>query len=133
MKRRILAFFIVLILAGITVGMKVAANPAVDRWLRNSIVEQAEKHLGVNVQLGKLERNIILTRITLTDVTLRDLKGSGNSISVSRLAVAIDPYAFFRGKIVIKDLKLEGMFLDIVRLPTNAACWRSVPVTRVLP
>jgi hypothetical protein len=115
LKRRILAFFIVLILAGITVGMKIASNPAVDQWLRNSIVEQAEKHLGVHVQLGKLDRNIILTRITLTDVTLRDLKGSGNSISVSRLVVAIDPYAFFRGKIVIKDLKLEGMFLDIVR------------------
>ena len=95
--------------------MKVASNPAVDVWLRNSIVEQAEKHLGVHVQLGKLDRNIILTRITLNDVTLRDLKGSGNSISVSRLVVIIDPYAFFRGKIVIKDIKLEGMFLDIVR------------------
>jgi hypothetical protein len=137
LKRRILAFFIVLILAGITVGMKVAANPAVDRWLRNSIVEQAEKHLGVNVQLGKLERNIILTRITLTDVTLRDLKGSGNSISVSRLAVAIDPYAFFRGKIVIKDLKLEGMFLDIVRHEDGTVSvdplfpfWQTQPRTR---
>ncbi len=96
--------------------MKIAADPSVDRWLKKSIVEQAQKQLGVHVQLGGLERNIILTRITLTDVTLRDLKGSGNSISVSRLVVAIDPYAFFRGKIVIKDLKLEGMFLDVVRL-----------------
>jgi len=137
LKRRILAFFIVLILAGITVGMKVAANPAVDRWLRNSIVEQAEKHLGVQVQLGNLERNIILTRITLTDVTLRDLKGSGNSISVSRLVVTIDPYAFFRGKIVIKDLNLEGMFLDVVRHEDGAVAvdplfpfWQTQPRTR---
>ncbi|MCJ7498695.1 hypothetical protein MUP29_00420, partial [bacterium] len=115
MKRRILAFFIVLILTGITVGMKIASNPAVDRWLENTIVEQAAKHLGVHVELGKLDRNFILTRITLTDVTLRDLKGSGKSISMSRLVVAIDPYAFFRGKVVIKDLKLEDMSLDIVR------------------
>jgi len=95
--------------------MKIASHPAVDRWLRNTIIEQAQKHLGVHVQLGTLERNLTLTNITLTDVTLRDLKGTGNSISVSRLVVTIDPYAFFRGKIVIEDLKLEGMFLDIVR------------------
>ncbi|MGD8353804.1 MAG: hypothetical protein PVJ01_06520, partial [Pseudomonadota bacterium] len=65
MKRRILALFIILILAGITVGMKIAAHPSVDRWLRRTIVQQAEKHLGVRVQLGKLERNIFLTRLTL--------------------------------------------------------------------
>jgi len=137
LKRRILAFFIVLILSGFTVGMKVASNPAVDRWLRNSIVEQAEKHLGVYLQLGELERNIILTHITLTDVTLRDLKGSGNSITVSRLVVAIDPYAFFRGKILIKDLKLEGMFLDIVRHEDGTIAvdpifpfWQTQPRTR---
>lgn len=117
--------------------MRLAANPAIDRWLRNSIVEQAEKHLGVQVQLGNLERNIILTRITLTDVTLRDLKGSDNSISVSRLVVAIDPYAFFRGKIVIKDLNLEGMFLDIVRHEDGTVgvdplfpFWQTQPGTR---
>ena len=117
--------------------MKVASNPAVDRWLRNSIVEQAEKHLGVYLQLGELERNIILTRITLTDVTLRDLKGSGNSITVSRLVVAIDPYAFFRGKILIKDLKLEGMSLDIVRHEDGTIAvdplfpfWQTQPRTR---
>ena len=117
--------------------MKVASSPAVDGWLRNSIVEQAEKHLGVNVKLGKLERNILLTRITLTDVTLRDLKGSGNSISVSRLFVAIDPFAFFRGKIVIKDLKLEGMSLDIVRHEDGTVAvdplfpfWQTQPRTR---
>jgi len=115
LKRRILAFLIVLVLAGFTVGMKIASHPAVDRWLRNTIIEQAQKHLGVHLQLGSLERNLTLTNITLTDVTLRDLKGTGNSISVSRLVVTIDPYAFFRGKIVIEDLKLEGMFLDIVR------------------
>ncbi|MCK5308547.1 MAG: hypothetical protein KAJ73_08055, partial [Zetaproteobacteria bacterium] len=137
MKRRILAFFIVLILSGFTVGMKVVSNPAVDRWLRNSIVEQAEKHLGVYLELGELERNIILTRITLTDVTLRDLKGSGNSITVSRLVVAIDPYAFFRGKILIKDLKLEGMSLDIVRHEDGTIAvdplfpfWQTQPRTR---
>ena len=117
--------------------MRLAANPAIDRWLRNSIVEQAEKHLGVQVQLGNLERNIILTRITLTDVTLRDLKGSDNTISVSRLVVAIDPYAFFRGKIVIKDLNLEGMSLDIVRHEDGTVAvdplfpfWQTQPGTR---
>jgi autotransporter translocation and assembly factor TamB len=137
LKRRILAFFIVLVLTGITVGMKIAANPAVDQWLRNSIVEQAEKHLGVQVQLGTLERNIFLTRITLTDVTLRDLKGSGNSITLSRLVVVIDPYAFFRGKLLIKDLKLEGMSLDIVRHEDGSVAvdplfpfWQAQPDTR---
>ena len=117
--------------------MKIAAHPAVDRWLKNSIIEQAEKHLGVHVQLGKLERNIFLTRLTLTDVTLRDLKGSGNSISVSRLVVTVDPYAFFRGKVVIKDLKLEGMFLDIVRREDGTIAvdplfpfWQTQPRTR---
>jgi len=115
LKRRILAFLVVLVLAGFTVGMKIASHPAVDRWLRNTIVEQARKHLGVHVQLGSLERNLTLTHITLTNVTLRDLKGTGNSISVSRLVVAIDPYAFFRGKIVLEDLRLEGMYLDVVR------------------
>ena len=95
--------------------MRIASHPAIDRWLRSSIVIQAEKHLGVHLQMGKLERNFTLTRITLNDVTLRDLEGSGNSISVSRLVVNIDPYAFFRGKVVVRDLKLEGMFLDIVR------------------
>lgn len=114
-----------------------AAHPAVDRWLKNTIIEQAEKHLGVHVQLGKLERNIFLTRLTLTDVTLRDLKGSGNSISVSRLVVTVDPYAFFRGKVVIKDLKLEGMFLDIVRREDGTIAvdplfpfWQPQPRTR---
>jgi len=95
--------------------MKVAASPSIDRWLRNSIVEQAEKHLGVQVQLEALDHNITLTRLTLTNVTLKDLKGSDNEIRLSRLVVAIDPYAFFRGKVVVKDLKLEGMSLDIVR------------------
>ncbi|MDT8366376.1 MAG: translocation/assembly module TamB domain-containing protein [bacterium] len=137
MKRRILAFFIVLILTGITVGMKVTSSPALDQWLRESIVEQAAKHLGVNVELGKLDRNFLLTRITLTDVTLRDLKGSGKSISMSRLVVVIDPYAFFRGKVVIKDLKLEDMSLEIVRHADGTVAvdplfpfWQAQPRTR---
>ena len=95
--------------------MKIAANPAVDRWLRATIVSQAEKHLGVNLELGELERNIFLTRITLTDVTLKDLRGSDKSISISRLVVNIDPYAFFIGRIVVRNLQVEGMFLEITR------------------
>ncbi len=78
-------------------------------------MEQARKHLGVQVQLGSMERNILLTELSLQDVTLRDLKGSGESITVSRLAVSIDPYAFFRGKLVIRDLRLEGLSLQVVR------------------
>ena len=113
------------------------SHPAVDEWLRESIVGQAEKHLGVQIQIGDLDHNAILTNITLTDVTLNDLKGSGNSISVSRLVVAIDPYAFYRGKVVIKDLRLEDMFLDIVRHEDGTVAvdplfpfWQKLPGTR---
>ncbi|UCG38623.1 MAG: hypothetical protein JSV00_10740, partial [bacterium] len=115
MKRRILAFFIVLILTGVTVGLKLGTSPALDRWVQRYLTEQAEKHLGVRVRLGSFERNLFLTRISMTDVTLRDLKGSGKSITASRLVVAIDPYAFFRGVVHLKTLQLEGLYLDVVR------------------
>jgi autotransporter translocation and assembly factor TamB len=115
LKRRILAFFIVLVLTGITVGLRLASSPEVDRWLRRTIIQQAEKHLRVHVNVGDFERNLFLTKLSFTDVTLRDLKGSGKSITATRMTVHIDPYAFIRGTVSIKDLRLEGLFLEVRR------------------
>ncbi|MDT8396502.1 MAG: translocation/assembly module TamB domain-containing protein [bacterium] len=115
MKRRILAFFIVLVLTGATVGVKLAASPEVDRWLRRTIIDQAEKHLGVHASLGEIDRNFFLTKLSLSDVTLRDLKGSGKSITAVRMTVHIDPYAFIRGTLAIRDLRLEGLSLEVQR------------------
>ena len=115
MKRRILAFFIVVVLTGATVGVKLASSPEVDRWLRRMIVQQAEKHLGVHVSLGEIERNLFLTKISLSDVTLRDLKGSGKSITAVRMTVHLDPYAFIRGTVAVRNLRMEGLFLEVRR------------------
>jgi len=96
LKRRILALLIILLLTGFTVGMGLATSPEVDRWLRDAIVGQLEKHLGVKVHLGGFERNLFMTRVTFTDVTLNDLERAGRSISTTRLSLSIDPDAFLR-------------------------------------
>lgn len=95
--------------------MRIATSPEVDRRLQRIVVDQLEKHLHVRARLGGFEKNLFMTRVTLTDVTLRDLTGSGRSITTTRLVVTIDPYAFLRGSLALKTVQLEGVFLDIVR------------------
>ena len=95
--------------------MGLATSPEVDRWLRDAIVGQLEKHLGVKVHLGGFERNLFMTRVTFTDVTLNDLERAGRSISTTRLSLSIDPYAFLRGTLYLKSVRIEGVFLDVTR------------------
>jgi autotransporter translocation and assembly factor TamB len=115
LKKRILALFIVLLLTGVTVALKILSSPLVDNYLRTVLVEQAEENLGVRLKLGSLERNTLLTRITLTDVVLADLRGEGGEIKARRLSVRLDPLATFRGTIAIKDLALEGIDILVIR------------------
>jgi autotransporter translocation and assembly factor TamB len=115
LKRRILAFFILLILIGLTVGMKLATSPRVDQWLQRVVLEQLEKHLQVKVSLGGFEKNMLMTRVTFNEVTLEDLTGSGKSITTNRLVLEIDPYAFLRGALHLNSVQLEGIFLNITR------------------
>ncbi len=115
MKRRILAFLIILVLTALTIGMGLATSPEVDRWIRDAIVGQLEKHLEVKVRLGGFERNLFLTRVTFTDVTLSDLDGTGRSVTTTRLSISVDPYAFLRGTLYLKTVRLEGVSLDVTR------------------
>lgn len=115
MKRRILAFLLVFTLAGATVALALLGNPSVDYYLQGVIVEQAQRQLGVLLTVGSMERNLLLTRFTLQDVRLRDLEDRKREISLRRLVVSLDPLAFFRGTLSIRELRLEGLDLQVAR------------------
>jgi hypothetical protein len=115
LKRRILVFFILLFLIGLTVGLKLATSPEVDQWLQRFVLQQLEKNLHVKASLGGFEKNLLMTRVTFTEVILEDLAGSGRSITTSRLVIEIDPYAFLRGTLHLKSVQLEGVSLNIIR------------------
>ncbi|UCF29857.1 MAG: translocation/assembly module TamB domain-containing protein [bacterium] len=128
MKRRITAFLLIIVLAGITVAMKIITSPRLDTVIRNVLVQQAEEHLGVRLSLGSLDHNILLTRFTLEDVTLSDLRGEGREIRARRLIIAFDPYATFRGMVSVSDIQLEGIDLRVVHGTDG-----SVSVDPILP
>lgn len=115
MKRRIVAFFLILVLAGATVAVKVLSSPKVEAIIRRVLIQQAEKHLGVGLEIGELEYNTFLTTITLEGVTLNDLQGNREGIELRRLRVDIDPTTIFRGVVAIREIQLEGMKLNVVR------------------
>jgi len=115
LKRRIAAFFLILILAGATVTVKILSSPRMEAIIREVLIQQAEKHLGVGLEIGELEYNTFLTTITLEGVTLHDLKGDREGIELRRLKVKFDPTTIFRGVVAIREIQLEGMKLNIVR------------------
>lgn len=113
MKRRIAAFLLIIVLTGVTVAMKIITSPRLDEMIQTFLVEQAEDHLGVRLTLGSMDHNILLTRFTLEDVVLTELRGEGREIKVRRLIVAFDPYAIFRGTFAVNNLQLEGIDLQV--------------------
>lgn len=115
MKRRIAAFFLILILAGATVAVKILSSPRVEAMIREILVQQAEQHLGVGLEIGELEYNFFLTAITLERVVLNDLQGGKEGIELRRLKVDFDPTTLFRGVVAIREIQLEGMKLEVVR------------------
>ena len=115
MKLRIVALFLVLVMTGATVTVKVLTNPKLKDVIRNLLTEQARKHLGVELHIGRLDYNAFLTGLSLENVTLKDLKGKTGEISIRRLGVRFDPFSVFRGTIGIRELQVEGIDLDVVR------------------
>jgi len=114
-KRRILALLIIFFLAVFTAGLHLATSPKVDRWLRDLVVGQVEKHLNVKVTIGSFERNLFLTRVAFSDVSLQSPEEGEEPIFLSRMAISIDPYAFLRGTLHLKSILIEGLSLDVVR------------------
>ncbi|MBN2719970.1 MAG: hypothetical protein JXR72_02580, partial [Proteobacteria bacterium] len=115
MKRRLLVIFILFLLAVLTFGLRLATGPRADRWIRETIVGQVEKRLGIRVVMKDFERNLFLTRVVFSEVSLEDPEGVKGSVSLSRLAVEIDPFGFLRGTIRFNRIFLEGLSLDVMR------------------
>jgi len=115
LKRRLLVLFILFLLTVLTFGLRLATGPRADRWIRETIVGQVEKRLGIRVVVKDFERNLFLTRVAFSEVSLEDPEGIKGSVSLSRLAVEIDPFGFLRGTIRFNRVFLEGLSLDVVR------------------
>jgi autotransporter translocation and assembly factor TamB len=128
LKRRIAASLLIVVLAGATVAMKIVTSPWLDGLIQDALIRQAEIHMGVKLTLGSFDHNIFMTRYTLEEVVLSDLKGEGREIRARRVIVAFDPYATFRGVVSIKDVQLEGIDLQVIHNADG-----SVSVDPILP
>jgi len=115
LKLRIIALFLVLVMAGATVTVKVLTNPKLKDVIRDLLIQQARKHLGVELHIGKLDYDVFLTGLSMENVTLKDLQGKAGEISVRRLGIKFDPLSVFRGTVGIKELQVDGIDLNVVR------------------
>ncbi len=116
MKRRIIAFFILLVAAGFTVTVVLLKSAWLDEVILNSLKGMARNQLGVSLDIGSFDRNTFLTEIALEDVVLRDIRGETDKIiNARRLIVTLDPFAPLRGVLAIKNIRLEGLDLVVVK------------------
>ncbi len=116
MKRRIIAFLILLVAAGFTVTVVLLRSEWLDDVILNSLKRMARNQLGVSLDLGSFERNVFLTEIALEDVILSDIRGETDKIiNARRLVVTLDPFAPLRGVLAIKNIRLEGLDLVVVK------------------
>ncbi len=116
MKRRIIAFFILLVAAGFTVTVVLLRSAWLDEVILNSLHSMARNQLGVSLEIGSFERNVFLTEISLGDVVLSDIRGEADKIlNARRLVVSLDPFAPLRGVLAIKNIRLEGLDLVVVK------------------
>ena len=116
MKRRIIALFILLVAAGMTVSIVLMRSSWLDEVILNSLKGAARSQLGVRLELGSFSRDIFMTHFTLEDVTLSDIStGAQGLIKTRRLVVTLDPFAPLRGILKIKDIRLEGLDLEVVK------------------
>ncbi len=120
MKRRLIALVLVLLALGVTLGVRALTSPHLEAFIRGELAKLAREQLGAELAVGQVDHDLLLTRLSLYDVTLTAAAapaggGTARRITVRRLEAAVDPFSPLRGRLSFREIRLEGVSLAVDR------------------
>lgn len=99
---------VLIILSIMMLGIKWINNPSVQK----RVLQFASDHTQWNFTVNKFKWNPFNSKITLKEVSLLHRKNN-HLASSSRISVEYSPWSLLRGKIKIRNLKINGLLLQI--------------------
>ncbi len=107
-----------LLIAGIALAVfTVAGFFVAPRIIKTQLEKRASAALGRAVTVGKVRVNPYVLSVTLENLDVRGVDGTGSFLGWGRLYVNFDPIASLRGAWTLGEIELDGFHVSVQRQP----------------
>ncbi|MFC1709328.1 AsmA-like C-terminal region-containing protein [Candidatus Omnitrophota bacterium] len=128
MKKILFIPFLIVVLLGVSlfIGLRYLNTTYLPNIIKTKIIQEAPKRLNLNVQIGKIEFNL-LKGIVLHNIAISSKDDPSIKLQIERASATFLTLPLFnQKKIIIPALNIYGPKFDVIRFPGNKYNFQSL-------